>query len=82
MKSGQLAMQIVGSNICRLRKGLGVSEIALSESAGIFRTYMSRMETGNANPSLTTLFALAVALHVGVDKLFCIFQPIVDGVSS
>jgi transcriptional regulator with XRE-family HTH domain len=28
------------------------------------------METGNANPSLTTLVALAVALDVGVDELF------------
>jgi transcriptional regulator with XRE-family HTH domain len=28
------------------------------------------MEAGNANPSLTTLVALAVALHVDVDELF------------
>jgi transcriptional regulator with XRE-family HTH domain len=70
MKNGQIATQIVGSNICRLRNGLGLSQIDLSESAGIFRTYMSRLETGNANPSLTTLVALAGVLHVGVDKLF------------
>jgi transcriptional regulator with XRE-family HTH domain len=70
MKNGQLAKQVVGSNICRLRNGLGLSQIELSESVGIFRTFMSRIETGNANPSLTTLVALAVALHVGVDELF------------
>jgi transcriptional regulator with XRE-family HTH domain len=70
MKNRQFALKIFGSNICRLRNGLGLSQIELSESTGIFRTYMSRIETGHANPSLTKLVALAEALHVGVDKLF------------
>jgi transcriptional regulator with XRE-family HTH domain len=70
MENGKLAMQIVGSNICRLRKGLGLTQRELSVNVGIFRTFLSRMETGNANPSLTTLVELAVALDVGVDALF------------
>jgi transcriptional regulator with XRE-family HTH domain len=70
MKNGQFAMQIVGRNICRLRKGLGLTQRELSVNVGIFRTFLSRMEAGNANPSLTTLVALAVALHVDVDELF------------
>ena len=70
MKNRQFAMQTVGSNICRLRKGLGLTQRELSVNVGIFRTFLSRMETGNANPSLATLVALAVALDVGVDELF------------
>lgn len=36
----------------------------LAEHSGLFRTYMSRIETGQANPTLTMIHALAVALSV------------------
>jgi transcriptional regulator with XRE-family HTH domain len=36
----------------------------LAEHCGLFRTYMSRIETGRANPTLTMIHALAVALGV------------------
>ena len=42
----------------------------LSERCGLFRTYMSRIETGKANPTLTMIHALAGSLEVPVTALF------------
>jgi len=42
----------------------------LAEHCGLFRTYMSRIETGKANPTLTMICALADALGVRVTELF------------
>ncbi len=36
----------------------------LAEHCGLFRTYMIRIETGQANPTLTMIHALAGALGV------------------
>ena len=42
----------------------------LAERCGLFRTYMSRIETGKANPTLTMIHALAGSLGVPVPALF------------
>ena len=42
----------------------------LSERCGIFRTYLSRIESGVANPTLLVLIALAEALEVLPGDLF------------
>jgi transcriptional regulator with XRE-family HTH domain len=42
----------------------------LSERCGLFRTYMSRIETGKANPTLTMIHALADSLGVSVIAFF------------
>jgi len=42
----------------------------LSERCGLFRTYVSRIETGQANPTLTMIHALAGSLRVPVVALF------------
>lgn len=36
----------------------------LAEKCGIFRTYLSRIESGNANLTLVVLVALAISLRV------------------
>jgi transcriptional regulator with XRE-family HTH domain len=48
----------------------GLSQDLLSEKAGIFRTYLSRVESGAANPTLLVLVALAQALRVHPGELF------------
>jgi transcriptional regulator with XRE-family HTH domain len=55
---------IVGEKIRSLRKGAGLSQEVLAERCGIFRTYLSRIESGSANPSLVVLVTLAKALDV------------------
>lgn len=42
----------------------------LSERCGLFRTYVSRIENGGANPTLTMIHALAGSLRVPVVALF------------
>jgi transcriptional regulator with XRE-family HTH domain len=42
----------------------------LAERCGLFRTYMSRIETGKANPTLAMIHALADSLEVHVTSLF------------
>ena len=42
----------------------------LAHRCGLFRTYMSRIETGAANPTLTMIYALAGSLRVPVSALF------------
>lgn len=42
----------------------------LAERCELFRTYMSRIESGRANPTLTMIHALAASLDVPVQALF------------
>jgi transcriptional regulator with XRE-family HTH domain len=42
----------------------------LANHCGIFRTYLSRIEGGIANPTITVLASLATALDVKVTALF------------
>jgi transcriptional regulator with XRE-family HTH domain len=53
-----------------LRQGLDMTQEDLAERCGLFRTYMSRIETGQANPTLTMIDALATSLGVPVAALF------------
>jgi transcriptional regulator with XRE-family HTH domain len=55
---------IVGEKVRALRKNAGLSQEVLAERCGIFRTYLSRIESGAANPSLVVLVTLAHALEV------------------
>lgn len=42
----------------------------LAERTGFFRTYVSRIEGGNANPTFDALLTLAAALRVEPASLF------------
>ena len=62
--------QRFGQRVRELRAEREVTQEDLAERVGIFRTYMSRIETGVANPTLTLIQALADALKVPVTALF------------
>lgn len=51
----------------RLDKGLSINELA--RLAGIAKSNLARMESGDGNPSLETLWALSAALEVNVRDL-------------
>ena len=55
---------IVGEKVRTLRKSAGLSQEVLAARCGIFRTYLSRIESGAANPSLVVLVTLAQALEM------------------
>ena len=52
------------------REASGVSQEALADLAGIHRTYVSMLERGRANPSLSVLDALAGALGTHLSSIF------------
>jgi len=58
-----------GLRIKQLRDESGLSEKDLADAARLFRTYMSRIETGLANPNLTVICALSEALNISPSEL-------------
>lgn len=62
--------QAFGQRVRDLRLAAGMTQEDLAERCGLFRTYMSRIETGQANPTLTMIHALADSLGVPVQALF------------
>jgi transcriptional regulator with XRE-family HTH domain len=59
----------MGTRIRRLRKAKGLSQAALAKSARLTRVYITRLESGRQDPSLSTINALAKALGVPVTAL-------------
>lgn len=62
--------QAFGQRVRQLRQSQGLTQEDLAERCGLFRTYMSRIETGVANPTLTMVHALATSLGVPIAALF------------
>ncbi len=61
--------QIVGSHVRELRISGHLTQDLLADRCGIYRTYLSRIEMGQANPTLLVLVALANALNVNPFEL-------------
>jgi transcriptional regulator with XRE-family HTH domain len=61
---------IVGGQVHRLRKEVSLTQDVVAHRCGIFRTYLSRIENGTANPTITVLAALAKTLGVPISALF------------
>ena len=60
----------LGKNLRRLRDEKGLSQEAFAHEAGIHRTYISDIERGARNPTITVVEKIAVALGVGAGELF------------
>lgn len=60
---------IFGSLLERYRKETGISQEELAHRAEIDRTFVSRLERGIRQPTLTTLFALSRALNISAADL-------------
>jgi len=56
--------------IKQLRIGIGLSQEKLAYKADIDRTYMTDIENGNRNVSITIIEKLAKALEVDIKELF------------
>lgn len=61
--------QALGLRVRELRAERGITQEEFAEQCGVFRTYMSRVESGKANPTLTMLYVFAEALSVTVQVL-------------
>ena len=54
--------KVVGANVLRLRLERCLSQEELSFRSGFGRAYLSGLETGKRNPTVVTLWELAVVL--------------------
>jgi transcriptional regulator with XRE-family HTH domain len=59
----------MGTRIRRLRKAKSMSQAALAKGARLTRVYITRLESGQQDPSLSTINAIAKALGVPVTAL-------------
>jgi transcriptional regulator with XRE-family HTH domain len=59
----------IGNNIRKRRDALGLSQEALAHDSGIHRTYISGLERGIRNPTVTIVQSIALALDISPAKL-------------
>jgi transcriptional regulator with XRE-family HTH domain len=59
----------VGLNVQRLRRQNGLSQEELADRAAIHQTYLSGVEQGKRNPTITVLQRLAEALGADIEDL-------------
>lgn len=65
-----------GETIRQMRGKLGMSQEALAEACDLDRTYISGIERGYRNPSLTNILKIAAALNSRpADLLACAEDP-------
>lgn len=67
-----------GLNLKRLRKVQGISQEQLAFESGVIRSQISRIERGEINTSISTVFALAKALNLHPKELLDIDFNIED----
>lgn len=61
--------QAFGIILKELRTGLGLSQEKLAFACGLDRTFISMLERGKRQPSLTSIIILAKALSIPADKM-------------
>lgn len=66
--SSPLAKQF-GTVIRTLRLEAGLSQVVFAEKCGFYQTYLSRIENGQANPTLNAIEVLATTLGMTVFAL-------------
>ena len=59
-----------GKNVKQVRKQTGMSQEALALKIDADQAYISRIETGQFNPTIETIAEIAAALGTGIDQLF------------
>jgi transcriptional regulator with XRE-family HTH domain len=69
MQPNQNLRTSFGQRVRELRSSQGLSQEAFADRCGFVRTYMSRIETGTANPSLDAAKVLADGLGVSLSEL-------------
>jgi transcriptional regulator with XRE-family HTH domain len=64
-----MVVKVFGKVLSELRKNAGLSQEKLAELAGLDRTYISLLERGLRQPTITTLFNLSKALGISPSSL-------------
>ena len=69
MKKESLAKRF-GRCVRQLRLEAGLSQVEFGERCGFYQTYLSRLENGNANPTLNAMDVIAHGLGITVFDLW------------
>ncbi len=60
----------LGENLKKLRIKKDISQIELARMLSVDRSFVSNIENGKNNPTLSTISSLAKALKVSTEELF------------
>lgn len=69
MRTRSPAHAAFGNAIREVRKRHGISQAALAEECSLDRTYISGIERGQRNPSLTNILKIAAALDTPASQI-------------
>ena len=58
------------NGVRELRLATGMSQIEFGEKCGFYQTYLSRIENGQANPTLNAIEVIANGLGMSIFELF------------
>ena len=71
-----------GQCIRALRVAQGMTQVEFSERCGFYQTYLSRVENGQANPTLNAMEVMANALDMSLFDVFEYVQLIQESTTS
>ena len=60
----------LGENLKKIRTRKNISQVEIANILSVDRSFISNIENGKNNPTLSTITNLAKALKVPVDELF------------
>lgn len=60
----------LGENLKKIRNRENITQIEIANTLGVNRSFVSNIENGKNNPTLSTITNLAKALNVPVNELF------------
>jgi transcriptional regulator with XRE-family HTH domain len=56
--------RLIGQNVRRIRRKTGLTQEQFAERSGFSQQYLSGLEGGHRNPTIVTIYELAIALGV------------------
>lgn len=69
-KSEEQFLSNLGKRLAAVRKARGMTQQKLAEEAELDRVAVAYIETGKRKPKVTSMYRMAVALHIDIDELF------------
>lgn len=59
----------LGANLKKIRLSKGIKQVEIARTLGVDRSFVSNIENGKTNPTLSTIASLAKALGVSTNEL-------------
>ena len=59
----------LGANLKKIRLSRGIKQVEIAKTLGVDRSFVSNIENGKTNPTLSTIAGLAKALGVSTNEL-------------